>query len=126
MICLTLPLPPSVNSMYIKGRIKSAKYRRWLEVAGWEIIMQKSGWDTRMIAAASNIRLLEKYAAVIEVPRKMRADIDNVCKCLLDLLKQYVTADDKHCDELTVKRSDNIPKGQCLVTIRAAKKAEGE
>ena len=45
-IALTLPPPPSANAMYLvrgRRRIKSPKYRAWLETVGRELLLQRQG-----------------------------------------------------------------------------------
>lgn len=122
-----LPAPPSLNNLYInvpkKGRVKSSKYREWFKEAGGEIILQRVGFDNQQMATLTGVREAESYEVTIHVHVKTRADIDNLAKPILDTLVQMnVTPDDKHCQSVTVMRSELPPKGRCVVTIRAAKR----
>jgi Holliday junction resolvase RusA-like endonuclease len=98
-ITLSLPLPPSVNNLFVnrrdgKGRYTSPRYKAWQTEAGWEINRQKPG------------RVWGDYELHIVLP-KMRGDADNRLKPLLDLLvKHEVTDDDAKCRLITVAKTD--------------------
>jgi hypothetical protein len=99
MITLKLPLPPSANNLFVnlprgRGRAKSYAYKQWIDVAGWDLKIQRP-------------KPVEgPYEAHIILP-KMRGDADGRIKPLLDLLVTHkITSDDKHCRKLTVERDD--------------------
>jgi len=69
-----LPFPPSVNDMYVKGRIISDDYRAWLNEAGYRLNRQKP-------------QLFQPRAVVtIDLDMKRKGDCDNRAKPVLDLL----------------------------------------
>lgn len=92
MIEVRLPLPPSVNALYAnvagKGRVKSARYRTWLNAAGWELKARKRG-------KVSGDYQLWIWA---ERPDKRRRDLGNLEKPISDLLvANGVVEDDSQC-----------------------------
>lgn len=107
---LTIPTPPSVNAMYANrkrgGRIKTPKYRAWIERAGWEIITQKPE------------RIKGRYRVSITLPR-IRGDGDNRIKAILDLLVSLcITPDDRHCQRVECE-VDRDRTGYAIVHIEA-------
>ena len=98
MIKLNLPDPPSVNQLYRnrqqgvgRGRIKTDRYRIWLNAAGWEIVAQKP--------KAVN----GPYELFVQLgPRRLRngmqaarqKDLGNVLKAIEDLLVANNLVDD--------------------------------
>lgn len=98
MTALFLTLPPSVNHCWSnvpgRGRVKTAAYREWLNVAGWEIKAQAPG--ARIIDGP--------YRLTIEVCAP-RYDIDNVVKPCGDLLQTMgLVRNDSLMAELRVVR----------------------
>lgn len=88
-VVLRLPLPPSANRIWRVGKggvvHKADAYRRWLQQAGWECVIQQGG---DRIPAAYHMR--------VTLPQTRR-DPDNALKALSDLLqRQRVITDDKH------------------------------
>lgn len=77
-IRLILPKPPSVNDMHGIGRGKYLKQKTidWYQAAGEEIIQQLGKRET-----------IEGKVQVHIVLRTTENDLDNVRKCLYDLLK---------------------------------------
>lgn len=113
VVTLNLPLPPSVNGAWVnvpgKGRVRSEPYRRWHKLAFDELMLQKPG----SIPGA--------YAIVINLGRiKRRADCDNRCKPILDLLANVVTGDDALCERVSIGWSDDVPAERVTVTVRRA------
>ena len=97
MIKISLPRPPSVNALYAnvpgKGRVKSARYRTWLNAAGWEIKAQKPG------KVKGDYRLW----LYCQRPDRRRRDLGNLEKPISDLLVAHgVVSDDSACVELHV------------------------
>jgi len=89
-----LPLPPSINQTYKKGRGKSGKQdnfyvseevKEWREQAGWEI---KQAWKNR--------KPIDTLCSVdIRLYLKRDRDLDNSTKLIFDLLeKQGVIEND--------------------------------
>lgn len=109
-IDVTLPLPPSVNGSYFNapgfGRAKSKKLLTWCRDTGWLLKQTYCGG------------LSGRWALVVEVPKKMRGDVDNRIKAVSDLLVSHgVVTDDKHAFFMGAVRSDRVPDGMCRVTV---------
>jgi len=91
----TLPLPPSVNALYAnvagRGRVKSERYRTWLNAAGWELKAQKPP------------RVEGHYCIWIWAnrPDGRKRDLGNLEKPVSDLLVAHgIVADDSQCVEI--------------------------
>jgi crossover junction endodeoxyribonuclease RusA len=73
-----LPLPISTNALFLnkkgKGRIKTQKYRAWIEEAGWEIKRQHVPSFNGPVSLA------------YELSTKSRMDLPNCEKGVTDLL----------------------------------------
>lgn len=94
---LTLPVPPSTNNLFMnvpgRGRIKSSEYNRWLSDAGW--LLKTQAWE----------KVCGHVAVTIRIPKKSKADIDNLIKPSLDLLvKHGVIDDDRFVDSIHISR----------------------
>lgn len=83
-----LPVPPSVNSMFVnvpgKGRIKSKDYKKWISEAGW-------------LLKAARVRPVTgrvEIALVIAEPKRETSDLDNRTKACLDLLVEHGIIED--------------------------------
>ena len=87
---ISIPVPPSVNHMHKSGRgyrYSTAEYRNWQRSAGWEVLRQK---PVPLTAC--------RYEVELTLPAKLRGDIDNRIKPVLDLLvKLGVVPDDRFC-----------------------------
>lgn len=113
VVALTLPLPPSVNMAWInvpgKGRCRSPEYRRWHKLAFDELTLQKPG------------KITGRFAIVINLGRiKRRADCDNRCKPILDLLSGVVTDDDAMCERVSIGWADDVPAERVVLEVRRA------
>lgn len=107
---LDLPIPPSVNNMFPgrSGRFKSAEYKAWIKAAGWELNAQK----VRPVSGP--------YALTLELPEKMRGDVDNRLKGISDLLVSHrLTPDDSRAVSATAVRTPGILKDRCRVRVEA-------
>ena len=110
MIEVRLPLPPSTNNLYAnvpgKGRVKSSRYRSWLNSAGWELQAQKRG----VVSGP--------YRITIRAHRyNKRSDLGNLEKPISDLLVAHgIVPDDRHAGEIILAWSDE-PARTCRVTI---------
>jgi Holliday junction resolvase RusA-like endonuclease len=117
LITLVLPAPPSTNNLFInvkRGRVKSQRYRDWLDKCG-VYLMQQSFEKGTIIGA---------YVMDIKVYAKTRADITNLFKAVEDVLVSTgVLPDDKHCFRATIERSYDVPEEDCYVTVRGIKMA---
>lgn len=105
-----IPLPPSVNAMFRNvpgvGRVKTTDYKRWREVAGWQLKAQKP------------VKLTGDVAVKIEVRRpRSTADLDNRAKAVGDLLKGVVIEDDRQIVDLRMLWAD---VEACRVTVMEA------
>lgn len=116
---LTIPAPPSVNALFAnvagKGRVKSKRYREWLNAAGWRLQAQKSKWPAIPTGSA--------YGVAIRLPLNIRTDIDNTAKPILDLLTSFgVTPDDRHLVSLVILK--NGPAGSDVAVMARGPEAE--
>jgi crossover junction endodeoxyribonuclease RusA len=110
-LSLTLPMPPSMNSLWRsnRGRVhRSEEYRSWLTQAGWQLKLQHPlaipGWVTVRIAAAIPARPI---------------DLDNITKGLLDLLVEHrVIEDDRKVAAINSRWDKTIATDQVQLTIK--------
>ncbi len=116
MITLTLPWPPSVNSIWRafaqKGKVRtilSKTGRQYRKDAGVSVGEQHMGLPLEGRLAVS---------VTLCPPDKRRRDIDNHVKGLLDALTHAcVWVDDEQIDRLTILRGDNTKGGAAVVQI---------
>ena len=97
---ITLPVPPSVNTMFRNvpkiGRVKTRAYRQWLKEEDQHFLMQKR----RIVAIAG------EYEVSIKLPKTTRGDVDNRTKAVLDFLaSREITEDDRNCRKVTIERT---------------------
>jgi len=108
--------PPSVNNLYFnigRGRQMSAYYKRWLDVASMEIMMQRIGQER----VAGPYELHAIFGRTF--PFRPRIDLGNLEKGLSDLLvKMNVIDDDKLAEKITLEWGD-VQCG-CEVTVSSA------
>lgn len=82
-ITFTLPIPPSVNNLYVnssRGRFRSQKYDEWIHEAGWEIKRQHP----------PRIKGPVKLSFEFEEPKTKRpADVSNLIKAPEDLIVKH-------------------------------------
>jgi Holliday junction resolvase RusA-like endonuclease len=110
MISLNLPKPPSVNNLHLnvrgRGRVKSPKYRAWIEEAGYAV------------AIARPAKLQGPVSINCEFEDKGSGDIDNFSKAVLDLLVRHQVIED---DRRSIVRRLNLSWSPeitgCQVTI---------
>jgi Holliday junction resolvase RusA-like endonuclease len=115
-ITLILPLPPSINKAWVPIRtrtgaklIKRAASKTWADAARWEVSIQRA---QRQIAAP--------FEAIIELP-KMRGDVDNRVKQLLDACQAGgAITNDRLCQRLVVEH-DVDREGAVYLTLRPIK-----
>ena len=95
-------LPPSANNLFAnvrgKGRVKTERYKGWLNAAGWDVLLAKP----------KTMQFPVKVTILIRRHNK-RSDIDNQNKPLLDLLvKHGVLIDDSQVMSLTTEWSEAV------------------
>jgi crossover junction endodeoxyribonuclease RusA len=96
-ITLNLPVAPSTNNLFLnvagRGRVKSPKYRAWIEEAGYVL----NGYQHTPIHGPVHVTIC--------IPDKTRGDLDNRAKATLDLLvSRGLIEDDKHIRSLHLIR----------------------
>lgn len=110
MISLMLPFPPSVNHYW--GQCRN---RRFIKAKGIEFREA-----TAEIVAANAEKIEGRLAVFISLypPNKIRRDIDNSLKALLDALQHAgCFDDDEQIDHLSVARMGVVKGGQCKVVV---------
>lgn len=121
VLVLNLPLPPSVNALFAnvpgRGRVRTKLYRRWSKDAleyAW--LSKPYGGFPRFDGA---------FDVQITVPLKMRGDVDNRLKPVLDWLKKpgAIIADDEKAFSATIARGEDIEPGFCRVYVYETKEA---
>ena len=105
--------PPTINTAYRnvggKGRVKTKEFQRWTAYALAVI-------KTRIPESA---RVAGAFFVAINLPKKMRGDIDNRVKGIIDaLVASGRIDDDKHMDELHVCR--RAEQDFAVIIVRAA------
>tara|TARA_Y100000310_G_C20678911_1_gene814717 strand:+ start:372 stop:713 length:342 start_codon:yes stop_codon:yes gene_type:complete len=79
-VTFSLPIPPSVNAMYVNvagvGRVKTTTCKQWYAEAKTEIMMQRR--DIPEVADKATVHYV--------VPYNGRRDLDNYLKALNDVL----------------------------------------
>lgn len=110
---IRLPIPPSVNSMFVnsrnakgRGRYKSGEYKAWLKESDLLLSVEPAGGCRG------------PYRVEIMLPWEMRGDLDNRIKPVLDfLVSRGITDDDKHLVDVRARRSHTVR--DCLVEVEA-------
>lgn len=104
-----LPMPPSVNEMYIlrqqagkKGRSLGYGYRKWRDAA---VATLRSDWE-----AAGEPAFIAPLSVSIAINLDRRSDIDNRIKACLDVLGKAIPQmpDDRYVDDLRIFRDAQI------------------
>lgn len=124
-IVVTLPMPPSVNELFfnvsaaqraaatvqgrsLPGRLKSEKYRSWLNHAGWEL------------KAARQQPIHGPVEVAYLVPDKGGCDLGNLEKATTDLLVKHRLIDGdgrKIVRKIQMEWSSEVEG--CRITVRA-------
>ena len=113
MIRLTLPIPPSVNELYLNNAGRG-RHRRVAPVyTDWR-------WRALIALKAQIVEPIEsgKWRMTLRLPRAMRGDCSNRIKAVEDfLVANKITPDDRHNDHPEAFRDDAVPAGQCVVEV---------
>lgn len=108
---IMLPLPPTANHMWMRSGRKihlSPAYVAWKRVAGM------------MILAARIKPIPGRYQLTLDLPAKMRGDVDNRIKPANDILVlQRIVEDDRLCQRVIISRADDVPAKQCRIIVTA-------
>ena len=117
-LTLSLPYPLSVNALWRSSRrggwYRSKAYREWRKTAGWDIRMQLGALAKDALFPETSIGLKIDVGR----PDLRRRDIDNLAKCICDLLQDFnVIQDDSLIEEITIRRFPDI--AGCHVTVWA-------
>lgn len=112
---ITLPFPPSVNSVYAnvfgKGRVKRKAYKDWIKSAGWELQAQRPRKFTERV----------RVVIGINPPRKNAGDVDNRVKPVLDLLVRHQVIPDDKAEFVASVLCKWVSEGpECTVEIEVA------
>ena len=114
MIELRLPLAPSVNGLYAnipgKGRVKSERYRTWINAAGWSIKEQRQE------------PVLGNYVLYMWCgrPDARKRDLANMVKATEDLLVAHkLVQDDSLCSETHLFWYPALGR-ECIVRVEPA------
>lgn len=125
MMEITLPFPPSLNSMWRTPRSGPLAGRTMLSEEGRRY--RKAVAHAVLMARASK-QLTKRLAVSIEarMPDRRKRDLDNLPKAVLDgLTHAGVWLDDGQIDDLRVWRSDRLD-GCVVVSIRVLESAQLE
>jgi crossover junction endodeoxyribonuclease RusA len=118
VIRLTLPFPPSLNTMFPSGK----NGRRFLSQKGkdFAIAVKAKVWADRTNLQYSKPTLPPRLGLRLMLcpPDKRTRDLDNHIKAVADsLTKAGVWADDEQIDKLVVERGPIVKGGKCSVFV---------
>ena len=95
MLNITLPLPPSLNSLW---RVtKQGRMYKSPEYTGWKTRAQ---WDVKAQVGNRKIKGKFKLTLIADRPDKRHRDLDNLLKAALDCLNGIAIEDDHDCEML--------------------------
>jgi Holliday junction resolvase RusA-like endonuclease len=119
MTSYDLPLPPSVNNLYFNaprgGRVKTERYRKWIDEARWSLLAQKA----RPVAGQVNLRIL--------VSDKSRADLENHAKATVDVFVAHGVLEDdckKYVRGISLEWSDQVEGVRVIIQPATVKKSD--
>lgn len=117
MLTLRLPIPPSVNGLYLNarsgGRVKTPRYRQWIIEADKWLLIQKH----KLIGKTP---IVGKCELSIRLP-KIVGDASNRIKSVEDfLVSRKITGDDKHNMRVSVEIDPLMTTRECWIEVRAA------
>ena len=110
-VVINLSFPPSTNNLFINvrnRRIRSPKYDRWIEEAGWLLACQ------RPQKCIGPVALFFEF----EQPDRRKRDITNLLKAPEDLLVKHGIIEADDCSIVrSVHASWSEAVGGCRITI---------
>jgi Holliday junction resolvase RusA-like endonuclease len=110
-IVLDLPAPPSANAIWRSGRrrvYRSKAYLDWLRAADVEIMARRQMPKKKIDGS---------FQAHVTLSQKVRGDIDNRVKGLLDFLQsREIIRNDSDCKRLVLERGE--AEAGCRLTLR--------
>lgn len=114
VVTLDLPLPISANVIWRTtkaGRTYlNPKYRDWRKAATTSLWTQKPAGGFPHFDGGFDVQIV--------VALKMRGDIDNRVKPVLDFLASAnIISNDKHAQSATIARNESVAKGMCRVFV---------
>lgn len=121
VLVLNLPLPPSVNALFAnvpgRGRVRTKLYRAWSKTALDFAWLSKPQGGFPYFDGCFDVQ--------ITVPLKMRGDVDNRLKPILDWLKApgEIIADDVRAQRAIIARGRDVEPGFCRVFVYETKEA---
>lgn len=110
-IVLTLPIPPSVNNLFVnipgRGRVPSQRYKQWRQDAAATL------WNQPRKFMGGHVKV------TLEMSEKARPDSDNFWKALFDFLvdHNFIAGDSKRF--VREHHFYWVDMEQCRVTIEA-------
>jgi Holliday junction resolvase RusA-like endonuclease len=110
---VALPLPPSVNGLFAtirRGdadrRVRTREYRDWATRTEWALALAKLQ------------PVHGRFSVDVALPAKMRGDVDNRLKPILDaLVDARLTPDDALAWAVTARRDETVAADQAVVTV---------
>ncbi len=115
MITLSLPFPPSTNSLYRnvsgRGRVKTERYKTWLRAAGNEVLATP---------LQRRLPIEGKFTLTVLAgrPDKRLRDLDNLLKAVGDLLQSHgLIENDCLAESITVAWSPTVEKRRIVVFV---------
>lgn len=122
-LTITLPWPPSINSMYSQGIIggvhKKARASMFLSKVGKEYRVEAMAAIAQQRVPKGALHGRLAVVALAHPPDARTRDLDNLWKSALDVLKHnQVIADDGHIDDLHVRRAHQVKDGSFVITVR--------
>lgn len=113
---IELPVPPSINDYYFKGKILRPEGRQYRQRVFARVLP--------MLERTNGGRWLPRFAegnVAVEIAwyRKRRTgDLDNLLKCLLDSLQKLVYTKDSQIAHLTIFRHDKPYDGEPRLEVQ--------
>jgi len=110
---VALPLPPSTNNLFAvvrrggtERRVRTREYVAWSTSAAWALALHKPAPVTG------------RFAVDVALPARMRGDVDNRLKPILDaLVDARLTPDDALAWAVTARRDETVAADQAVVTV---------
>jgi Holliday junction resolvase RusA-like endonuclease len=123
MLKFSLPLAPSANNAFANrkggtgfGRMKSARYRAWIKQADTYYMLQRLQTEPTITGP---------YTCRMVFPPKMRGDLENRSKLILDwMVSRGLTPDDKHLRGLTLERDNAFNTDHVWIVVNEHGRSE--